>query len=224
MPGTGSDARNPVTTHAETSSWPPLTEATQYLHLHPDVYFRHSQEMETIHGAELELIDLTLTHAQRLGETRSDPTRTHSRSGPIANSILTRFRQQAAIAADRGGYPAGQISRIEKFGLNAFTDNSTEDEEEYHPDQVRHLRNTDRKDLIWITDGASADIKMKLAYMALASKYSGHGTPMSELKSRRQHPTLTSCNSNLANNLCDCFQKAATDMGRKYASAIRALA
>ena len=115
--------------------------------------------------------------------------------------------------------------------MNAFIDINVEDEEENYPDPVSDPRATERKDLLWLMDGCPEDTKIKLAYRALASKYSGHGTTMSELKSKTlQIPSTTPCNSNFANTLCDCFLQAATDMGkgrgnpRKYASATRASA
>ena len=111
MRGSGTVTKNwhPVMVKDETGSWPPLAEAMEYLHLHPMEYFRNSRVLETAYGAELQLIDLTLTFAQRMGWTRTNLARTHSRPGPVPAQVLRKFKQQAAIAASEGGYPAGQL-------------------------------------------------------------------------------------------------------------------
>ena len=107
--------------------------------------------------------------------------------------------------------------------MNAFTNVNIDDEVEaylyqasgptpyYRPDPGQ------RKDLSWIMAGLrasyQADARTKLTMVALAYRYTGHGTSMKELKAVA-HYTQSTLTSQTIYVRDSRFSTAATDMGR----------
>ena len=103
---------------------------------------------------------------------------------------MERFRDIAAIAAAEGNLTIDQVTRIERFGMNAYNDNTAEDEEEHWHNQIEHLPTHNRKDLAWLTKNGSLDIKIKLAHLVVAFKYRGHRTSLADLKRVAASPAI----------------------------------
>ena len=93
----------------------------------------------------------------------------------MSTKIRKRYEQQAAIAAADNRFSDQQIERIRRYGMNAFSNVNIDDEEEAYLDPaygsvpVFGPKPGQRKDLLWITIGSTADARIKLAMIALAS-------------------------------------------------------
>ena len=113
--GTGSDAPDPVATFAESGIWPPAGKANQFLHLPPELHDQFQERLGDEYGDRLDYIDLTPANTA-IGSTATDP--------PKSAGTMARFKQQAVIAAGSRGTASSQVSRIMKYGMNAYENNA----------------------------------------------------------------------------------------------------
>ena len=222
--GAGHNAQNPIKVKEDSGDWPPSQEAAEFLHLHRNTQEKNLPDLFQVYGADLNFIDPTQPDPSlNIDDLTPNPTRTDgTKSGAsgtsprygtdfLSTKIRKRYEQQAAIAAADNRFSDQQIERIRRYGMNAFSNVNTDDEEEayldpaYGPVPVFGPKPGQRKDLLWITIGSTADARIKLAMIALANRYTGHGTSMAELKSIAHYPTTTPCDIDLTNDLCNCF-------------------
>ena len=79
---------------------------------------------------------------------------------------------------------------------------------------AEYSTNTNQKDVEWILSDTPLSTIGKISQIALANKWTGHGTSMVDLKARTRTPRNTPCSVPLSDTLCDCPDNAAHDIGR----------
>ena len=100
--------------------------------------------MYDVYGENLDYIDLTPDNADSGTDVHvASPPASQTRSA----GTVARFRELAAIAEAGGRMTAGQVARIEKFRVNAYNDNTAEDEEEHWNNTTKRPPSYDCKDL-----------------------------------------------------------------------------
>ena len=133
---------------------------------------------------------------------------------PISRRIIERYNQQAVIATAKEAIPE-LIKLIRKQGLNTFGPVNISDEEEYYDAPTPGPSVGERRDLAWLnSSNHPEDRKAKMAMIAVASRFFGHGTAATILKTNTGQSNRVPCSTPLITSICDCFRMSAKDMGR----------
>ena len=122
-----------------------------------------------------------------------------------------------AVAASSDGQTDKIIgttyNRTIDHGNERYEDLMLSDRKETYANHV-DFDTANQKDVEWILSDTPLSTIGKLSQIALANKWSGHGTSMVDLKSRTEIPRDTPCTVSLSDQLCDCPTNAAFDVRR----------
>jgi len=212
---------NPVDTYISTAQWMPKEEIQKYYHLHPDVYDQDS--VQTAIGRRFpdglsvqDLCPIPSDDPERVKEPRELRNMPQNRKDYLQENIK---QSHAEIVVEAS--PDGQTDKISGSAYNRTLTHGNERYENLmltdHGETYTSHGDSDttvQKDVEWILSKTPLSTIGKLSQVALAYKWSGHGTSMVDLKARTDTPRSTPCSVSLSDQLCDCPANAAYDIGR----------
>ena len=213
--------RDPVETYTTTRTWTPQLEAQKYYHTHPDAYDEASVKaaMDSRFPQGLPIQDLCPIQPDE-PEDVSEPEEFRNLSRDRVTTLRARI-QHAHLALSIESSPDGQADRRTgeaqhraiAHGDERYENLMISDFKESYTGPII-VDNSIRRDIAWILAETALSRKGKLSQIALANKWSGHGTSMVDLKEAAGLSRKTPCTIPLFNKLCDCLRNAVYDIGR----------
>merc|ERR1711994_112166 len=212
---------DPVATFTATEQWMPKLEIQKYYHLRPDSYDQTSVQVAIDRrfpdGLPVQdLCPIPPDDPERVKEPPEFRNMPKERRDYIEENIRQNHAEMAIEASSDGltdKILGSTYTRTIIHGDERYENLMLSDRDETYTNHVDFDAATER-DVEWILSDTPLSTIGKISQIALASKWSGHGTSMVDLKARTETPRSTPCSVSLSDQLCDCPTNAAYDIGR----------